>query len=89
MEAEGRALREVNTRGPSGASRTSSGGSKSDLLTYGRHGTERDCAYAYGRKEPAKSAYLERDRDEERTECESSCDEGKDPESSLSEWRLR
>ena len=44
------------------------GGSESDLPTRGRHGTERDyetsayegtyCAYAYGGKEPVKSAYL-------------------------------
>ena len=66
-EAEGRALREVNAGGPSGAMRTSSGGgSKSDYPTRGRHGTERDyvmsayggtyCAYAYGGQASAKSA---------------------------------
>ena len=68
-EAEGRALHEANTGGPSGAIRTSSrGGSESDFLKRGRHETEHDCvmnaykgtycAYACGGKEPAKSAYL-------------------------------
>ena len=37
------------------------------------------------REGAGKRCVLERDRDEEQIECKSSCDEGEDPESSLSE----
>ena len=81
--------------GPPGPCERAPGGSEIDYPTRGRNGTERDyvtsayggtyCAYAYGVGEECLN---ERERDEERTAFECSCDEGEDPESSPSVRRL-